>query len=340
MAKSGTKAAFEKKEMKDPQKKVETPEKEREVKKPFDRIQPHKKTPAKINETFEEGLSDEERELETEFLEENPELNEEDIKTVKEALPELMSPNHPEISNYLKGVAPKLSKTIERINLLRSQKKLGDAVTVLTGFFEEEEKNIDAIKDPKSHDTLQSFLSSALNVHQMQKDMEHAQKVELLSAGADVIPGVGPLKMLTEAGLGKKATGETIEGKQRLTHAAEGVGFLALDAVLLAGMLTAPATAGGGAVVGLGAEGIKATRLAEVGAKGLEAGRVITRFAALCRKTERLSGASKAIFKFGRFLERNPEISKNVIRLIENRRQKQSTIFQEKLDKAKATKLG
>ncbi|NQV12504.1 hypothetical protein HQ524_04025 [Candidatus Uhrbacteria bacterium] len=133
-----------------------------------------------------------------------------------------------------------------------------------------------------AYDGIKENLDAVIN----EKDPEAKSRLFKFTAGAmDFIPVAGPAKMLAEAGAGKTLGGEELNGWKRALHGLEGVVFLAID------------------LTGFGAV---ATKLAKAGKGGMKAGKLLTRTAAFIRATTGSRKASKAVFKTGQFLIRNP----------------------------------
>ncbi|MBX4191622.1 MAG: hypothetical protein KW804_02385 [Candidatus Doudnabacteria bacterium] len=114
---------------------------------------------------------------------------------------------------------------------------------------------------------------------------ETSKKEKLYKLGMDAVdfvPVVGSAKMIAEGLAGKTMGGEELSGTKRLIHTAEGAVFLALD------------------LTGVGV----------VATEGMKAGRVITRTAALMRKTGMTREIYAPVFKAGRYLIENPGAAK------------------------------
>ncbi len=273
-----------------------------------------------VAETFEHSLDEEQMELERMLIQEGIHLSPEEIRELQSAIPDIFEGVSPEFATHLRDANERLTVTQQKIEHLRSQKKYDELAQELSAFLESESTKAEAMTNPATREYMLTYLSNALAVDQIQEELEAQAKAELVSSTIDIVPGVGSLKMLSETAAGKTMSGRELEGGKRVMHGAEAIAFLALDAVALIGLLAAPETFGAGAAVTVGAEGAKAARVLKLGERGLQIGKTITRFGALCRKTTKLRTASKTIYKFGRLLQKYPRLAGAVTRVIEHRR--------------------
>lgn len=111
---------------------------------------------------------------------------------------------------------------------------------------------------------------------------EKGRLYKLAMEAVDFVPVVGSAKMLGEGLAGKTMSGEKLTKSKRLWHTAQGAAFLALD------------------LTGVGA----------AAAEGMKAGRVVTRSAALMRKTGMAREVYSSVYKTGKFLIDNPIAAK------------------------------
>ena len=65
----------------------------------------------------------------------------------------------------------------------------------------------------------------------------------------------------------------------------------------------------------------KAGKTATLVARGARAGKSITRFAALCRKTGKLKNVSKIIYKVGKIVQKHPRLSGFLVKRLISRRE-------------------
>ena len=159
-----------------------------------------------------------------------------------------------------------------------------DIVANLTDQLETAGKESMTPEAQAAYDKIKDNLDAVIN----EKDPEAKSRLFKFTAGAmDFVPVAGPAKMLMEAGAGKTLGGEELNGWKRTLHGLEGGVFLAID------------------LTGFGAV---ATKLAKAGKGGMKAGKLLTRTAAFIRATTGSRKASKAVFKTGQFLIRNPKI--------------------------------
>ena len=223
---------------------------------------------------------------------------------VIDAFKEMFATLKPALREYVGELTGDLGKVVMDMYELKQQGRDVDAVKLLVNFLDGEEKKISQIKDPEVVEALYALMDSVLNLKQVKKEISRQLKVEVASGLTNLIPLIGPLKMLTEAALGKTAAGETLEGKARALHTAEAVAFLALDGVFVAGLFT---TAGTGSAA---AETAKATSTSgKAVAEGLKVGKTITRFAAYIRKYGKMNKTAKTVFKFGMVVREYPMLA-------------------------------
>ena len=263
---------------------------------------------------FERKTAEAEQNFEVQLKKEGINLSEQDYQELSKVMPELLGKSSPKFQEYLQEYGPRIEALIKETNDLKTQGKENEALEKVTDFLDVEVDRIDKMGDPQVKEQIMSYLSVVLDLANTKEKLDSKVKMQLISTGVDLVPVIGSGKMLTEAALGKTMDGDKLTGGKRALHAVEGVAFLALDAVAVAGLLT-------GGVVSAGAEG---TKVAVAGARSVEAGlkigKTITRFAALVRKTGKLTKTSRTIFKVGQFVKKYPQLVGVIARLAKARK--------------------
>lgn len=293
-------------------------------------------------EAFEKSAEEEEIDLEKQLISEELEqhglrLLPEEIKTLQEAMPELVRGVSPEFAKYLDGLSPRLTKLMQHTEKLKAEKNEHEAVSEMSKFVENEFKLIDKIKDEKTKEQVITFIGSVIDIDKVIADMKKQTKVEGAADLAKIIPIVGPGIELGEAAAGKTVAGKKLTDGQRAKQAVVGAGFMALDVAgfFTAGTTAAASTAVKAARAGEGAKGaVQAGRAAYKTAKaaeaakttamvagkgykvgktmaktGMQMGRTMTRMAALCRKTEKLKSVSASLYKVGKIIKKYPRLT-------------------------------
>ncbi len=248
---------------------------------------------------------------------EQEDLSEEDIAALRIELPEMLQGLSPETLEYIRNLGPHLERVIDQVGDLKADGKIEGAVNVLVDFIENQEKVLEKIPDENLRNQILGMIGVLLDLDSIEKELGQQAKLEVLSAGIDLIPVVGSVKMLTEATMGKTAAGEKLEGKDRAKHAAWATAFVALDAIAVAGLVT-------GGTVSAAAEGGKvAVRAGTVATKGAKAGKIITRTAAFCRKVGKAGKTTKSVrtlFRVGSLMRKYPRIAGTLIKIVEKKR--------------------
>ncbi len=233
------------------------------------------------------------------MLQEDIDIDPKELQELQEALPFLFTESSPEFEEFIEKINPEINKMVEEVDALRAKGETLKAVEKVGEFLKSTEAEISGMPDSKLKEEILAYIGMALKVSEMEADMNAQLKLELMSVGVDLIPVVGSGKMIYEAARGRTMSGEVLSKSGRLLHAGEATLFLALDGVSIAGLFL-------GGVPTAAAQGSKA---AVVGLKGMEAGRVLTRFAALIRKTTKSRKAAKTIFKVGMLMRKYPKLA-------------------------------
>ncbi|MBD3270461.1 hypothetical protein GF376_02960 [Candidatus Peregrinibacteria bacterium] len=255
--------------------------------------------------------------LEKIIAQENIDISPKDFKELQESVGSLFKNSSPELAEYLNELTPQLTSLLKHVATLREKNQDYEALNALVKFLEEQMNRFENIKDKKLRDTLTAYVGSVLNIDKIEKSLNARKKVEMMSAGVDVIPVVGSIKMLGESAYGKKMTGEHLTNTGRISHGAAATAYLGLDAIAVAGLVT------GGTVSAVAEGGKVAATTARIGSKGARIASTITRFAALARKTTGARKASKALFKVGKLVRKYPKLTGAIAKLAEKRRKVQ-----------------
>jgi len=241
---------------------------------------------------FERKTAEAEQNFEVQLKKEGINLSEQDYQELSKVMPELLGKSSPKFQEYLQEYGPRIEALIKETNDLKTQGKENEALEKVTDFLDVEVDRIDKMGDPQVKEQIMSYLSVVLDLANTKEKLDSKVKMQLISTGVDLVPVIGSGKMLTEAALGKTMDGDKLTGGKRALHAVEGVAFLALDAVAVAGLVEA----------------------------GLKIGKTITRFAALVRKTGKLTKTSRTIFKVGQFVKKYPQLVGVIARLAKARK--------------------
>ncbi len=267
-----------------------------------------------LSEQPESPIDMDMQELETMSGDQKFEFTKDEIEDMQEFVVEFYEDATPELGKYLNRMVPELKTTIKKVQALRAEKNDYEALNVLTEFLEKEMKNLEQVKDDETREKLTALIGSTLNIQKVEKDLTDRSKITAISKGLDIVPGLGPIKMLIECGTGKTLEGKKLNTKQKLVHAGEATAYLALDALGAVALVT---TAGTGTVA---IEGVKAGTIA---ARGTKLAVTITRFAHLTKNAKKASKATQALFKMGEFMAKNPKLAGATVKMIEWRRKKQ-----------------
>ncbi len=265
----------------------------------------------KVSEIFEQDLADEEMELQKMLLAEGIELTPEDFRDLYESIPDIFESGNPELGKYMRDLQPRLEKTIDETANLKAEGFDADAMNKLVEFMENEEKNVEKIKDPNARDTILAYIGAMLNIQQLAKDMKGQATTELVSNGVDMIPVIGSGKMMYECATGKTAAGEKLEGTGRVIHGGWATVSLAFDVVTVASAFASgpvgPAVSEGAKVALIGTK---------ASVQGAKIANYIFKFAALCQRVEKLGKVSKTIFKIGALIQKYPKIAGGIVKYL------------------------
>lgn len=274
------------------------------------------------DEAFKQSIEEQVRATEAEMeAETGKDVTEEEIHEMKESLHEFFEHMSPAFAKYLRDLTPRLDHLIDETSALRKSGNDKEAIEKLVTFLEDEEKFItDNISEQELRENLLAYVGSALNADKIAEEMKSQTWKEVKSDVVDLVPIIGPVKMMCEAAKGNTAGGETLEGTGRAWHGAVAAGSLVIDGVAVAGILTGgtvSAVAEGGKVAA--SSGRIAGVAAKVGAGGIEIAGVVKRFAAITRSTVKMSRVAKGIYKCGTMMAKYPKLTATIAKLIEKR---------------------
>ncbi len=238
-------------------------------------------------------------ELNAILKDEGIEMEEKDFQDLKDAIPEMVREDSPELASYLEELSPRLDEVLRT----SAEKKTGGdergSVEVLVTFMEEEMKKLESVPDEALRAQVLSIMGDAVNFKQLSDDLKKYAKADVVSSAIDMIPVVGSAKITGEAALGKTASGQKLEGGKRAWHALTGVAFLALD---VAGLGTAGATTAASEAGRVAKGAAKATEVAMLTAK-------VGKVANLLAKSAKFGRASASVAKFGNLITKYPKLS-------------------------------
>ncbi|GEM_PF-2909139 len=248
---------------------------------------------------------------------ENEGLSPEETRGLLASLPAFFENISPEAMDYIQNLSPELESVSQKVAQARESGQIEEATNLLVEFLEQQEEALKVLPDETMREEILGMIGSTLHVQEAEVAIGTHSKLELLSAGIDIIPVIGSAKMLTESAVGKTMSGKHLEGKDRASHAAWGASFAALDAVAVGGVFV-------GGAPSAAAEGAKITaRGASVAKTGLQVGRTITRTAALCRKVGKAGKTTKTVrtlFRVGSVMKKYPRVAGSIIKLVEKKR--------------------
>lgn len=273
---------------------------------------------------FDQSIEEEVRAMEKEEeLETGEDISEEEVKAINETIHEVFKNMSPELAKYMQNLGPRLDHLIDETSQLRQAGNDKDALEKLIRFLEDEDKYIENnVNNTELKEIMQSYIRGVLNAEGIVEEMEAQTKKELKSDIVDLVPVIGPMKMLRESAKGVTAGGEILDVSDRAWHAAKATGSLVLDGVAVAGLLT-------GGTVSAAAEGAKvaasggkiATIATRFGAEGIEVAAAVKKFAALTRKTTKMTKAARTIYKCGTMIGKYPKLTASITKLIGKREQ-------------------
>ena len=235
--------------------------------------------------------------------------------------------------SFMREVKEIFSSSAKELNELYAQGKEAEAGEQAAATIEEVRGNTEEYFGKEKSATL--FVDydqhlDELKSAEQSEDKDQANKAKILATEAvNFIPFVGSAKMIAEGAKGRELiTGRELKGKERFMHTAEGAVFFALDFTGVGGVAGKAATRGGrlaGRSARLGARTSRGGRAARRGgsfqarasANNIKASQLFKRSAAMFRSMGVSRKASRPLFKFGKFLERNPALAKVADRTIQ-----------------------
>ncbi|MBD3270551.1 hypothetical protein GF376_03420 [Candidatus Peregrinibacteria bacterium] len=233
------------------------------------------------------------------------EFDDAEIKALQEALPELFKEQSPEFAKLIEEIQPQMDKLYINISRLRESGDYIGAAEKLMEFMEEQEKNIsEKLQEGELKDQLLAYIGIGLDLSKLEKEANDQVSLQKWSVIYDCMPVYGAYKMYREAYSGVDYNGKKLNKSERKWKITEATAGFALDVAWVGGLLL-----GGGPSAAL-----SASKVGVASKKTLDVGRVLTRLAAYVRKTGKFSKASKAIFKAGIILRRNPKLAQLIVK--------------------------
>ncbi len=212
----------------------------------------------------------------------------------------------PELSLHLARVLPRLQKLTATMESLQAEDKKCEALHALQDFLDQEQKEIELIKDTEVRDILLAFIVESTNLKQFEKDLSALAWKDFGINVFKAWPGYGTLLSCIEVARGKTTTGKKLEGKDRLWATLEAGGSIVGDIMLFTPLALADA-------------GVKVSIAGvTLGAKGLEAANALQKIAGIISKAKNFSKlatpAAKAVTRLSLITAKNPALAELIIK--------------------------